>query len=132
MSVGILLVTHAGVGDAFLSNALATWPVDLPTRVAALEVPRDGDLDKIGACADALIADLNEGDGVLALVDLGGATPFNLMRARLGPRLAVVTGLNFPMLMRALNYADRPLFEVAAKAADGALRGVAVYPEVNA
>lgn len=127
MSVGILLVSHVGIAESFLANALATWPLDLPTRVGTFEVARDADLDTLGKRADEIFADLNEGDGVLALVDLGGATPFNLLRSRVGPQLAIVTGLNFPMLMRALNYADRPLQEVAAKAAEGALRGVALY-----
>lgn len=130
MSVGILLVTHEGLGQAFRDNAEATWPVDLPASIGVFEVARDRDMELSRGQALALIDSLDSGEGVLALIDVGGATPFNIVQSLLGPRFMMVTGLNFAMLMRSLTYAHLPIEQVAEKAAEGAIREVAIYPEV--
>ncbi|MCB1733653.1 MAG: hypothetical protein H6981_01475 [Gammaproteobacteria bacterium] len=129
MSVGILLVAHEGLGQAFLANAKATWGVALPAPVAVFEVPRDRNVEISRKQLLSIVKSLDAGEGVLALVDVVGATPFNIVQALLGPQFRMVTGLNVAMLMRSLNYAHLPLPQVAVKAAEGAIREVAIYPE---
>ena len=47
------------------------------------------------------IAELDEGDGVLVLVDMYGGTPSNVAaRYRDGKRVEVITGVNLPMALR--------------------------------
>jgi len=47
------------------------------------------------------IAEVDEGDGVLILVDMYGGTPSNVAaRFRDGKRVEVVTGVNLPMVLR--------------------------------
>lgn len=124
MKVGLLLVTHEGVGQALLANAermLGGRP--LATRV--VEAEEDADLDALVAAAEAAREVLDTGAGVLVLTDLYGATPSNAARrlaARPGCR--VVAGLSLPMLVRVLNYPNLPLEELAQKALSGGRDGV--------
>ena len=69
---------------------------------------------------------MDGGDGVLVLTDLYGASPANLAAkvARLGTPVRRVSGLNLPMLLRVMNYAELPLDELPAIAAAGARNGV--------
>ena len=62
MAVGILLVTHKGIGTALV--AVATRLLDvLPLRVEALEVPFDGDPDVLLPQASAALRKVDGGDG---------------------------------------------------------------------
>ena len=125
MAVGILLVTHKGIGTALV--AVATRLLDvLPLRVEALEVPFDGDPDVLLPQASAALRKVDGGDGVLLLTDLYGATPSNLAArvSRLGTPVRRVSALNLPMLLRVMNYAELPLDELPAVAAAGARNGV--------
>ena len=125
MAVGILLVTHKGIGTALV--AVATRLLDvLPLRVEALEVPFDGDPDALLPQASAALRKVDGGDGVLLLTDLYGATPSNLAArlSQLGTPVRRVSALSLPMLLRVMNYAELPLDELPAVAAAGARNGV--------
>ena len=125
MTVGILLITHEGIGNALLAVA-ARLLQPLPLRAEALEVPFDGDPDALLPLASAALRRIDGGDGVLVLTDLYGATPSNLAAklARLGTPVRRVSGLSLPMLLRVMNYAELPLDELPAVAAAGARNGV--------
>ena len=125
MAVGILLITHLGIGTALVG--VATRLMDtLPLRTEALEVPYDGDPDEWLPQASAALRKVDGGDGVLVLTDLYGATPSNLAArvAQLGTPVRRVSALNLPMLLRVMNYAELPLDELPAVAAAGARNGV--------
>ena|SRR5690606_22132754 len=125
MSVGILLLTHEGIGSAILGVA-AHLLNPLPLRVEALEVAFDGDPDALLPLGSAAMRRVDDGGGVLLLTDVYGATPSNLAAslARLGTRVHRVSGLSLPMLLRVLNYAELGLDELPAVAAAGARNGV--------
>lgn len=125
MTVGILLITHEGIGNALLSVA-GRLLQPLPLRAEAMEVPFDGDPDALLPLASAAMRRVDGGDGVLVLTDLYGATPSNLAArlARLGTPLRRVSGLSLPMLLRVMNYADLTLDDLPAVAAAGARNGV--------
>ncbi len=125
MAVGILLITHEGVGSALL--AVATRLLHkLPLVTAAFEVPFDGDVDALLPQASAALRKVDGGHGVLVLTDMYGATPSNLAAqlARLGTPMRRVSALSLPMLLRVMNYADLELDELPAVAAAGARNGV--------
>ena len=125
MAVGILLITHKGIGTALV--AVATRLLDvLPLRVEALEVPFDGDPDVLLPQASAALRKVDGGDGVLLLTVLFGATPSNLAArlSQLGTPVRRVSALSLPMLLRVMNYAELPLDELPAVAAAGARNGV--------
>jgi len=127
MAVGILLITHEGIGSALV--AVATQLLrNLPLRTEALEVPFAGDPDVLLPQASAALRRVDGGHGVLVLTDLYGATPSNLAAkvARLGTPVRRVSALNLPMLLRVMNYAELDLDELPAVAAAGARNGVVV------
>ena len=125
MAVGILLITHLGIGTALIG--VATRLMDaLPLRAEALEVPYDGAPDEWLPRASAALRKVDGGDGVLVLTDLYGATPSNLAArlSQLGTPVRRVSALSLPMLLRVMNYAELPLDELPAVAAAGARNGV--------
>jgi PTS system ascorbate-specific IIA component len=124
MAVGILLITHEGIGSALL--AVATQMLrQLPLVTEALEVPFGGDPEALLPVASAALRRVDGGHGVLVLTDLYGATPSNLAAklARLGTPVRRVSALNLPMLLRVMNYADLDLDELPRVAAAGARNG---------
>ena len=127
MAVGILLVTHPDIGDAHkrIAERLVGRP---PLPLECFEVPFDADLDALLPQASACLRRLDQGDGVLVLTDLYGASPSNFAArlGNLGIRTRRIAGLNLPMLLRALNYADRELDALADTAMGGGKLGVVI------
>jgi PTS system mannose-specific IIA component len=124
MAVGILLITHTGLGPALVEVATRLLR-QLPLKTEAFEVPFDADLDALLPAASAALRRVDAGDGVLILTDLYGASPSNLAArvARLGTPVRRVSSLNLPMLLRVMNYAELALDELPAVAAAGARNG---------
>jgi PTS system ascorbate-specific IIA component len=124
MSIGLLLITHNDIGAELLATAtrmLGHCPLDAD----CLRVGDDDDLPELYATAQTLAKRLDHGDGLLVLTDLYGSTPANIAHAladRHGVR--VLAGINLPMLVRVLNYADLGLAAVTEKALSGGRDGV--------
>jgi PTS system mannose-specific IIA component len=125
MSVGILLITHEGIGPALLSVATRLLR-QLPLKTEAFEVPFDADPDTLLPQASAALRHVDGGQGVLVLVDLYGASPSNLAArlSRIGTPVRRVSALSLPMLLRVMNYAEMDLDELPNVAAAGARNGV--------
>ena len=126
MAVGILLLTHPGIGTALVASVHAMLRGNLPLPLAAFEVPFESDPDALLPQASAAMRRVDEGEGVLILTDLYGASPSNLAAklCRLGTPSRRVSALNLPMLLRVMNYAELSLQELPAVAAAGARNGV--------
>ncbi|WP_133479154.1 PTS sugar transporter subunit IIA [Cognatilysobacter segetis] len=127
MAVGILLVTHEGIGSAMkhVAERLLTPP---PLRIECFEVPFDADLATVLPLASAALRRADGGDGVLVLTDLYGASPANVASrlAQLGTPVRRVSALNLPMLLRVLNYGDLALSDLPGIAVAGGRNGVQV------
>lgn len=124
MSTAILLVTHDKVGEDLLAVAAEmVRPLRADTR--ALSVPFSCIPEETFERMKQLCDEMDGGDGVLVLTDLYGATPCNIATRLCGDgRRRVVSGLNLPMLLRAINYCGLGVEELAAKAAEGGHKGV--------
>jgi len=127
MSVGILLISHPGVGPAVLGAARRMLGA-LPLAAEAFEVPFEDGPDDLLPAASAALRKVDTGDGVLLLTDLYGASPARLAArlAHLGTPARRVSGLGLPMLLRVMNYPEQDLDELARTAAAGARNGVVV------
>lgn len=125
MSVGILLITHSGIGCALLNVAHGTFG-KLQANIDHLSVSRDPNPELLISKAAAMVRKLDDGEGVLVLTDMFGSTPSNVAQGlqHQGYAIRVVTGLNLPMLFRALNYPNLPLAQLAKKAVAGAKDGI--------
>lgn len=125
MATGILLLTHEGVGEAMLAVA-GRLLGRLPLPAEAFELPFDSSPEAALPAASAALRRVDDGDGVLVLVDVYGASPSRLAArvAQLGTPVRRVAGLSLPMLLRSFNYADQGLDELARTAAAGGRNGV--------
>ena len=113
---GLLLVTHPGIASALLAQArlILSDPLD---GVAWLEIGA-GSADTRREVAEGMRKARTDG-GLLVLTDLPGATPANLACACADDHCRVLSGLSLPMLIRAWNYRDQPLAELADLALEG-------------
>ena len=122
--VGILIVAHGAFGEALIhcaSHVLGKRPL----RVRQVGITVHDDPDAILPQAQELVRQLDEGDGVLVLTDMLGATPSNIAaRLAVPGKVEIVAGVNLPMLVRALTYRAQPLATVVAKAISGGCEGV--------
>ncbi|TXH42579.1 MAG: PTS fructose transporter subunit IIA [Burkholderiaceae bacterium] len=113
----LLLIAHTPLAQAFKSCAMHTYP-ECSADVLALDVLPEWDAAKVEAEARLLLAH-HQGD-VLILTDMLGATPANGAQRLAGDHVRVVSGLNVPMLWRALCYRQQALDVIADKALTGA------------
>lgn len=124
MSVGLMLVTHAGVGNALLRSAVEVLGC-CPLAAETLDAPNGCDPDAVLDRALELGKTLDTGDGLLVLSDLFGSTPSNIAcRLQQFHEARIIAGLNLPMLIRVLNYPSLHLDELAHKAQSGGRDGV--------
>lgn len=121
--VGILLLTHAPLGAAFIAAAAHVFR-SMPERLEAIDVRPDQDTAEIGNLARAALARLDAGQGVLVITDITGGTPANCASPLTQPNLVqVIAGLSLPMLLRALTYRHDVLDVVADMALAGGQNG---------
>lgn len=119
----ILLIAHAPLAHALRECALHVFP-DCGDSVLALDVPPSERPEDSLARARALLAEAGE-DTTLVLTDVFGATPCNVAQRLVeGVRSRVVSGVNLPMLLRAVSYRSEPLDSVVTRAVVGGTQGV--------
>ncbi len=117
--VGILLITHNGLGDSLIECVRHVLGV-APAHVKALAILASDDPAQKEAEARTLIAQLDKGKGVLVLSDLFGATPSNIAQRLCQPgRIEGVAGVSLPMLLRVACYINKPLDEMVQRALEG-------------
>lgn len=127
MSASILVITHDGIGQAMIDTAGAMMG-GKSAELSLLSIPANLKPENLGYYADQVrdsIARVNNDHGVLILTDIFGATPNNLARY-FGEQddIKVISGLNLPMLVRVLNYKQRPLADLVAIALEGGHKGI--------
>ena len=122
--IGILIVAHGAFGEALIHSASHVLG-KRPLRVRQVGVTVHDDPEAILPQAQDLVRQLDEGKGVLVLTDIYGATPGNIALRLLVPgRIEGISGVNLPMLIRALTYREQGLAVVVEKALSGGTEGV--------
>ena len=117
--IGILLITHNGLGDSLL-DCVKHVMGDVPHNLKSMAILADDNVQQKIVEGRTLIAQLNTGEGVLLLTDLFGATPCNIAQQLCqAGQVTCVTGVNLPMLLRVLGYCHQTLTEIAQKALTG-------------
>jgi len=107
--IGILVISHEPLGTALIHCTRHIFS-RLPPQLAALDVIPDEDPETALEGARSLLARINDGSGSIVLTDLFGATPSRIACRLVEPgRVAVVGGVNLPMLVRALTYRRGPM-----------------------
>ena len=121
--VGILLLTHAPLGRAFIEAATHVFRSP-PERLEAIDVVADQSTDEVRRLAQAATARINDGSGVLVITDVMGATPSNCTLQLCVPgEVEVIAGISLPMLLRAITYRNEALDVVLEMALAGGQNG---------
>ncbi|HHO70536.1 MAG TPA: PTS fructose transporter subunit IIA [Halothiobacillus sp.] len=124
MSVGLLLICHNQIGHELLETAIDMLD-RCPLNVLYLPVYQDDDPIDLLNRARRKIGALDSGDGVLIMTDMYGSTPSNIAhRLADNKRVKVVSGVNLPMVVRALNYPSLPLSEMVERVISGGREGI--------
>ncbi|WP_194713938.1 PTS sugar transporter subunit IIA [Noviherbaspirillum soli] len=121
--VGILLLTHAPLGQAFIDAATHVFR-NRPERLEAIDVNADQDTSEVRRLASESIRRIDDGSGVLVMTDVMGGTPSNCTLPLCEPgHVEVVAGISLPMLLRALTYRNDTIDVVVEMALAGGQNG---------
>jgi len=121
--IGLLIAAHGNLGESLIQ--CATYVLGRrPEGLRALDLTAYADTDTMVDVARRQIEELDQGNGVLVLADIYGATPCNTVCKLLRPgRVEAVAGVSVPMLLKALTYRDEPLNLLAERTASGGQAG---------
>jgi PTS system mannose-specific IIA component len=101
--VGILLITHGNLGPQFISTGKLIG-LSSDEGLVALSIDPSESPEAAREKVAQSIKQVSRGDGVLILTDLFGGTPTNISLSFLEEgKVEVVTGLNLPMMIKAVN-----------------------------
>ena len=122
--IGILIVAHGTLGESLIHCASHVMG-KRPQYLRQLGVTIHDDPDAILPQGRDLIRFLDQGQGVLVMTDIFGATPSNIACNLLVPgKVQGVSGVNLPMLIKSLTYREHPMDVLIEKAIAGAAEGV--------
>jgi PTS system mannose-specific IIA component len=129
--VGIIVATHGRMAEGIVDAVqMIVGEQDQLETISLLEMEDvEGLMEKI----ESVVTSVSDGQGVLVLVDLPGASPFNAS-ARLAmadDSIKVVTGVNLPMLAEILVLRDgKNLDELVALAKDSGIKGIKTLSDI--
>jgi PTS system mannose-specific IIA component len=123
--IGIVLVSHGAMANGMLEAARMIVGDQEGIKAVSLEEMDDveGLMEKISAEAKAV----DTGEGVLVLVDVFGASPFNASArlAMAGKNMEVITGMNLPMLLElAIQRSNKNLVELTRVALEAGISSI--------
>jgi PTS system mannose-specific IIA component len=130
-AVGIVVASHAPIGDALARAALEITGHD--GVLVVVDLTRGDDAHASFERVRAAVAEADVGFGVLLLADLFGGSAANIALAQLDrASVEVVTGLNLAMLLEAIEgqRAKKPVRVLAERCADAARASVVVAAEL--
>jgi PTS system ascorbate-specific IIA component len=126
--IGILIVSHGAFGESLIHSASHVLG-KRPLYLRQIGITVHDDPDAMVPVAEDLIRFLDQGDGVIVMADIYGATPSNIAARLLKPgRVEGIAGVNLPMLIKALSYREQPLAVAVAKATAGGAEGICAIP----
>jgi mannose/fructose/sorbose-specific phosphotransferase system IIA component len=99
--VGILVVSHGNLAQAMLE--CVDMLVGIPEQFVCAGIRPDEAPEDFYKNLREKAAQVDSGDGVIALVDLYGGTPNNnVVRLSMERNIRIITGMNLPMVMAAV------------------------------
>jgi mannose PTS system EIIA component len=122
--IALLIVAHGNLGDSLIQ--CATYVLGKrPDALENLDLSSCDDPADMLTRARAKLAELDQGEGVLVLTDVYGATPCNTVcKVIAAERIEAVAGVNLPMLLKALTYRDQGMAKLLEKAVSGGQSGI--------
>jgi PTS system ascorbate-specific IIA component len=130
---GIMIVAHTPLATALLDFVEHIYGA-VPQNIRAVNVPPHEDV-KITFQRLQEVVNTIGNDEVLILTDIVGATPSNvaikLASQQVSTKIQIITGVNLPMLLRAVSHRQEPLDSVVEKSLQGGQNGVLRIRDIN-
>lgn len=122
--IGVLLVTHGEFSEAIIHSMELVF--GRQEKLEALTLNHGDDVQELTRQVKETAGKLNDGDGVIVLVDLFGGSPCNVTASCLKQEgIECVTGLNLPMLISVLEGRDgSELSELPSLAMEAGMHGI--------
>ncbi|WP_019770879.1 PTS sugar transporter subunit IIB [Streptococcus sobrinus] len=135
MGIGIIIASHGKFAEGIHQSGSMIFGEQEKVQVVTF-MPNEGPDDLYGHFNDA-IAQFEADDEILVLADLWSGSPFNQASRVMGElsdrKMAIITGLNLPMLIQAyterMMAADAGVDQVAANIIKEAKGGIKPLPE---
>lgn len=107
--LGIVIATHGTLSDGIKDAAEVI--MGNSENIVTVNLKAGDNVEKLGNKIKDAILEVNQGDGVMVLVDLIGASPFNQsvlitnqLEQELKDKVYIVGGVNLPMLLEIINH----------------------------
>jgi mannose PTS system EIIA component len=122
--ISILLITHGELGKSLIECATHVLG-DKPLFLESLSIENDCTHESMFKQISERINFLDQGDGVLILTDIFGATPCNIITKIIKPgKVSAIAGVNLSMLIRTISYRNESFDSLISKAIQGAQDGI--------
>ncbi len=107
--LGIVIATHGALSDG--AKDAATVIMGATENIETVNLNSGDDVQALGGQIKTAIENVQQGDGVLVMVDLLSASPYNQavlvineLEPALQKKIFVVSGTNLPMVLEAINH----------------------------
>ena len=122
--ISILIITHGELGKSLIECATHVLG-DKPLFLESLSIENDCTHESMFRQISERINLLDQGDGVLILTDIFGATPCNIITKIIKPgKVSAIAGVNLSMLIRTISYRNESFDSLISKAIQGAQDGI--------
>lgn len=122
--IGLLILAQKDFGAGLIA-AVAHTLGERPALLTATDLDYAQSPEKLGATIKRQVKQLDQGDGVLILADIYGATHTNVAcRQLVRGRVELIAGVNLPMLLRVLNYRRLGMVDLIDRALSGGCGGI--------
>jgi mannose PTS system EIIA component len=123
MNTTIYLIAHMPLASALRDCALHVFPDSASALVAIDILPQEP--PEISLLKARKLFAASASDPALVLTDIFGATPCNVAQKLVQATTSrLITGMNLPMLLRAVTYRAEPLDVLVGRAVVGGTQGV--------
>ena len=129
--ISILIVSHGALAEGMMNAmSMITGPQE---KVAALGLQESESPDTLIDRIKETIDQMDDGDGVLIMVDLYGASPFNSssrLYMQSDKKIEIITGVNLPMLVEiVISREGMTLPELLEHAFQSGMEGIKKLPD---
>ncbi|EOH97757.1 PTS sugar transporter subunit IIA [Enterococcus pallens] len=107
--LGIVIATHGKLSDGLKDSAEVI--IGATNNIATVNLNQGDDVQALGTKIKEAILEVNQGEGVIVLVDLASASPYNQsvlmvnsLEAELQEMVYIIGGVNLPMLLETINH----------------------------
>ncbi len=97
--IGLVLVTYGRLAEEMISAT--EHVIGAQRNIRAICIGPDDDMEQRRSDIVQAVSEVDDGDGVILLIDMFGGTPSNLAISIMDkPNVEVIAGVNLPMLIK--------------------------------